>query len=82
MYPNPSRGQFAVELHLAEKINAPAKIQLIDMTGKTVYTENAVMNNGALQKTVAASSVLANGIYMVRIIVNNKIYKTELVYAK
>ena len=71
-----------VELHVAKKINANAKIQLIDITGKAVYTGNAVMNYGALQKTVTASSVLANGIYMVRIIVNDKIYKTPLVYQK
>ena len=54
----------------------------MDITGKAVYTENAAMNNGALQKTVTPSSLLANGIYMVRIIVNDKIYRTPLVYAK
>src|SRR6266496_3722202 len=74
LYPNPSRGRFVVELHLAEKINVKATIQLMDMTGKTVYTENAVMINGTIQKTVTASSVWANGIYIVRIIVNNKIF--------
>src|SRR6266498_5568470 len=82
LYPNPSRGRFVVELHLAEKINGKATIQLMDMTGKTVYSENAVMINGTIQKTVTASSVWANGIYIVRIIVNNKIYKAQLVYEK
>src|SRR6266498_5516988 len=82
LYPNPSRGRFVVELHLAEKINVKATIQLMDMTGKTVYSENAVMINGTIQKTVTASSVWANGIYIVRIIVNNKIYKAQLVYEK
>ena len=53
-----------------------------DQPGKTIQTENAEINNGTLQKTVNASSVLANGLYMIRIIVNDKIYKTELMYAK
>jgi hypothetical protein len=52
LYPNPSNGQFIVELHLAEKINAGAKIQLIDMRGKTVQTENGEINRGTLQKTM------------------------------
>ncbi len=71
-----------MELHLADKINGKATIQLIDLTGKTVYSENATINNGVLQKNVSLSSSLANGLYMARIIVNNKTYKAQLVYEK
>jgi hypothetical protein len=71
-----------VNLHVEEKINAKATIQLTDMTGRTVYSENTVMNNGTLQKEITISSGLAKGLYMVRIVVNNKIYKASLVYAK
>jgi hypothetical protein len=82
LYPNPNMGQFVATLYLADKINANAKIQLIDMTGKTVQTEDAVIGNGTLQKTITVSSSLAKGIYMVRIVVNNKTYKTPLIYEK
>jgi hypothetical protein len=80
LYPNPNRGQFVVQLNLGDKINATAKIQLIDMTGKTVQTENATINYGSLQKTINMSSSLTKGIYMVRIIVNDQVYKTEMIY--
>jgi exo-beta-1,3-glucanase (GH17 family) len=82
LYPNPSNGQFIVELHLAEKINAGAKIQLIDMRGKTVRTENAEVNNGSLQKTMNVSPSLVKGIYLTRIVVNDKVYTMKLVYEK
>jgi hypothetical protein len=82
LYPNPSRGRVMVDLHISERINAKAKIQLIDVTGKTVQAENSVMYNGALQKTITVSSTLAKGMYLVRIVVNNKTYKTPLVYEK
>ncbi len=82
LYPNPSRGRFVVELHLAEKINGKATIQLMDMTGKTVYSENGTINNGVLRKNVSLSSSLAKGMYMARTIVNNKTYKAQLVYEK
>lgn len=80
--PNPAKGQFMPELHIAEKITANAKIQLIDVEGKTVQIENAVIYNGALQKTIYVSSSITKGLYLVRIAVNNKIYKTQVIYAK
>gem|GEM_PF-1736132 len=82
LYPNPTKGQFMLELNISDKINGTAKIQLIDITGKTVQTENAEIKNGALQKTITLSSALTKGIYMVRIIVNDKIYKTQFIYEK
>jgi hypothetical protein len=82
LYPNPNKGQFVVELNVGEKINGNAKIQLIDITGKTVQLENAEINNGALQKTINVSSALTKGIYIVRILLNDKVYKTEMIYEK
>ncbi len=71
-----------VELRVAKNINAKAQIQLIDMTGKTVYSENTVVNNGTLQKTITVSPALAKGMYMVRVVVNDKTYKAQLIYEK
>jgi hypothetical protein len=82
LYPNPTKGQFVVEMHLADKINAKIKIQLIDMTGKTIQSENAEVNKGSLQKIISLSPAVTKGIYLVRIIVNDKIYKTEVIYSK
>ena len=82
LYPNPTRGQFILELHVQNNINTKATLQLIDITGKTVQTENAEFNNGSLQRTVTLSQGLTQGIYMVRIVVNGTIYKTQFVYTK
>ena len=82
LYPNPSNGQFMVDLHLAEKINATAKLQLIDITGRTVYVGSATINNGVLQKKVSISSSLSAGLYTVEIIANGKTYFSKLMYGK
>ena len=82
LYPNPSIGQFMLELHLAGKINAAAKIQMVNITGQTVYTVNGNMANGILQKTIAIPSFIANGFYWVKITVNNKIHQVKLIYSK
>jgi hypothetical protein len=82
LYPNPTKGQFVIELHLANNISTNAKIQLTNMMEQTVSAENATISNGVLQKRVTISSSLAQGIYMVKVIANNKTYLTKLVYEK
>ena len=82
LYPNPSNGQFIVDLHLAERINGTGKLQLIDIMGRTVYVGSATINSGVLQKKVSISSLLSSGIYTVEIIANGKSYFAKLMYGK
>jgi len=82
LYPNPSNGQFVIDLRVAENLSANAKIELVNMMGQTVSTENGSISNGRLQKNISMSSSLAQGIYLVKIIVNGKIYVAKLIYAK
>jgi len=82
LHPNPTSGRFMLELRIAERNSLKAQIQLIDMIGRTVYSENTSINNGMLQKQINLSSNLAHGIYVVRIMVNDKIFRAQLVYAK
>ena len=82
LYPNPTRGRFVIELHLANNISANAKIEMVNMMGQTVSTDNASINNGTLYKNVSISSSLPAGTYIARIIVNNKTYTTKLIYEK
>ena len=82
LYPNPTAGQFMLELHIANGNNSKAQVQLIDMFGRTVYSENINLNNGFLQKQITVSSALAHGTYLVKVVVNDKIYKSQVIYAK
>ena len=82
LYPNPSNGKFLVELQVEEKINANAKIQVIDIAGRVVQTATAWMHKGSIKQSVTASTALSNGMYMVSVIVNNKTYLSRLVYQK
>ncbi|HEY6977304.1 MAG TPA: right-handed parallel beta-helix repeat-containing protein [Chitinophagaceae bacterium] len=82
LYPNPTRGQFVIELHLADHINTNGKIQLVNMMGQTVSAENANISNGILQKNVSISSSLTQGIYIVKVVVNDKTYVSKLMYEK
>ena len=71
-----------IDLRLRERINSTARIELIDVTGRTVYIGNAPATNGVLQKQLFVPSALASGIYMVKVLVNNEAYLSRLVYQK
>lgn len=82
VYPNPARGQFTLSMHIADNINATAKIQLVDMVGKTVLTNNATMSNGSFQKTISTPAALASGLYILRVVVNQRTYITQVIIEK
>lgn len=82
LYPNPTRGQFRIELQLAREISTNAKIELLNLTGQTVLTENAYINHGTLYINVDILPSLSTGIYIARITVNNETYATRLIYEK
>lgn|GEM_PF-551511 len=82
LYPNPTKGQFIIELHLSNNIITNAKIELVNMIGQTVYTQTAGIADGKLQKSISISSSFSPGIYMLKITVNNKIYSAKLIYEK
>ena len=65
-----------------EKISANAKIELVNMMGQTVSRETGSISNGKLQKSVSVPSSLSQGIYMVKVIVNDKVYVAKLIYQK
>jgi hypothetical protein len=82
LHPNPSSGRFIINLHLLNNNSTKAKIELVNLLGQTVYTENGSINNGKLQQTVSMPSVAAHGMYIVRVIANNKVYQQKLIYTK
>jgi hypothetical protein len=80
LYPNPNNGQFVIQLNAAGEADGNAKIQMIDVLGRIVHTENANVSSGKLQKTVSMPSQVTRGVYMLRIIIKDKAYQTKLIY--
>ncbi len=80
LYPNPNNGQFVIRLNVQKEINGNANIQLVDMLGRIVHSENGNVSYGHLEKTITLPSRLTRGIYMTRIIVNDKAYRIKMIY--
>ena len=62
VYPNPSNGQFVVEVN---GVDADAQLTVMDVAGRTVYTEGVTMN-GSFRKELNLE--VAKGTYLLQII--------------
>ncbi len=82
VYPNPSKGEFTLSMQIEAAVNAKATIQLFNMMGKMVYTDDAEVADGVLQKTITTPNSFANGIYIIRVIIDDKLYKTQLIFSR
>lgn len=63
VYPNPAED--VVQVSLTSHINADARLSIVDVTGKVVYTENISIFPGKHLKTISVDN-LAGGVYNIR----------------
>ncbi len=82
VYPNPTKGRFTTNLHVEGQLNAMAQIQLQDIAGKIIYTQQAKMNAGMLNQSVNIPAPAASGVYLVSVIIDGKTYHAKLIFEK
>lgn len=76
VYPNPTNGVFKLTINSAEN-HANVGVQVVNAAGQVVYS-NALNVNSGLNTTEIDLSTLADGIYVVKVIVDEKIYITKV----
>lgn len=69
--PNPANGSFDVLYNLNSKPEAPLKIEMRDLTGRIIMTQNASLQNGVVPFEVNG---VASGTYIVRLVAGNTQY--------
>lgn len=77
LYPNPTNGNFMLELHTGNAVSSEMIIEISDLNGKTVYSELVPVTVGFLKQELELN--LADGFYLVRGIQNNQIIQKKLV---
>ena len=71
-FPNPNGGSFTLRGALSGTATSKeAKIELVDMVGKVVYRDVAVIENGGINKTITVGDNIANGVYLIKVISGN-----------
>lgn len=76
IYPNPSNGKFFVSV--TSKESTTLKIEVIDLVGKTIYTNDYEVNGGLNIKEVSLTNV-AKGVYLVRSTIDGTVTNKKLI---
>jgi hypothetical protein len=81
IFPNPNRdGQVTVRLEGVEVLDGtPAVIEVLDMMGRTVRTEQAIAADGSLNHGMDLGADLNAGIYLVSIVIGEERYTQRLI---
>jgi hypothetical protein len=74
VYPNPSNGNFFIEMN--QEQTSPVQISIYSLTGQLVYDE---LNNPEIGKTNIQVGELRNGVYFLEIRVKESVYVERLV---
>lgn len=80
VFPNPTNGQFVVYLQLNNEENFEAAIEVINTLGQTVIVKTGELSKGKLLEEIKFSKGAAEGMYFVKVIVNNQVYGLQIVY--
>ena len=81
VFPNPTNGEFMVYLQINTKENSEATIEVINQLGQVVWKKTGEVTNGKLNKEIRMYDT-ATGIYLVRVILNEKVFSGQIVYQK
>ena len=74
LFPNPSRGNITIALN--QQTTTPVTMHLFDAKGALVLTQTAIPN--AANQINIANSTLTQGMYLLRININNKFYNAKV----
>ena len=80
IYPNPTTGTFTLDLQLDDEETSQAEVQIINLLGQTISIESGELKveNGKLVKEIQLNNDAAEGMYLVKVIINNKIFTSQI----
>ncbi len=71
-YPNPSAGQFTLDLDLGDATHSSATIEIINTMNQLVWSEEAPVSDGILHKVIGTDQLLVAGIYTLKVTAGNQ----------
>jgi PKD repeat protein len=82
IFPNPSNDKATISYHL--NTDAKVGIQVIDVLGKFIYQKTPITQSaGDYSEVISKNELnLSNGIYFVKLLINNKIHVQKLIISK
>jgi hypothetical protein len=82
LYPNPTNGNFMIELTSGETVNGTVQIELLNSLGQIVYNEEGPIVNGVVREQINLQGQLVAGRYFVRVIAGEKVTVSQVIITK
>ncbi|MEO5675778.1 MAG: T9SS type A sorting domain-containing protein [Chitinophagales bacterium] len=82
VFPNPSNGAIITYLKLNNGLNAEVTVEVLNLLGKKVYSQQVQLLNGMLQKEIQLDEATTEGMYLVKVIINDQVYSSQISYQK
>jgi hypothetical protein len=68
VFPNPNKGTFTISGALQNGgTSGNAKIEVMDMLGKTITRDDALIDKGNISKNITLDDMIPNGIYLIKV---------------
>jgi hypothetical protein len=78
--PNPSNGDFEIDLSLNQQYSGTATCEILDPTERVVSVDRAIIENGWMH--LSKSLTLPSGFYLVRTNIEGNIYQAKVLIQK
>jgi hypothetical protein len=78
IFPNPTAGSFVLELLMDEAANSEATIQFLNMLGQVLYHETTSVASGMLREEIQFNDTVAEGMYLVKVTINDKVFTAQI----
>lgn len=82
VFPNPTNGTFMINLKWSNGENADGKIEVLNLHGQIVISEKTKLEKGKLQREIQQSDAAAEGMYLVKVTIENKVFIAQINYQK
>jgi hypothetical protein len=77
-YPNPTSGQFTLQIGL-DLPDGVARFDIINIVGQSILSDYVSVANGILNKEIEMNSSLPDGMYLVRVMLNDRVFSGQLI---
>ncbi|MEO5674894.1 MAG: T9SS type A sorting domain-containing protein [Chitinophagales bacterium] len=78
VFPNPSNGAFINYLKLNVELNAEVTLEVLNMLGEKVYSQQVQLVKGVLQKEIQLDEANIDGMYLVKVIINDQLFTAQI----
>lgn len=79
LYPNPSNGQFAIEMNTGCNCSEAVSVEVLNTLGQNVYTGKLTTANGYVNERISLNGNIPNGVYLIRVVQENHSFESHFI---